>query len=136
MAVQLLLGGLKKHGLQHGNPVCPPFGRHPGELPAFPGLDGSHTEIDGNTALRLVEDDPEPPLHLVLLHHVELAVAAEGKYAVDTSIDDEIYLAAHFLFIDALVFVDYRDYGGNDSPDEINIHPAQSFHVVMVALFF
>jgi len=45
-------------------------------------------------------------------------------------------VAAHSLFVDTLVFVDHRNYGGNDSPDEINVHPAQSFHVVMVALFF
>ena len=119
---ELLIGGLEKHGLEHADTGGSVGRRHFGKAAALFGADGTDTEVHRHPARGLSHHDFQAPLHLVLFHHVELAVAAEGQHTGHTAVDDVVHLIPEHGLINALLPVDRREDRHNDALNKISVH--------------
>ena len=122
MQEQLVLGGLEEHGLEHADGVGAQALGHLGDADALLGADGADAHVHGDAALGLVQDDLQHPLLLVLFHHIELAIAAEGQDAAHAALDDIVHLGAELGLVHVLFLVDGGDDGHHDAAELELLH--------------
>jgi len=122
VALQLLVGGLDEHRLQDRDGLRSHRGAHPGETDALGGADVAHAHVHRHPAGRLVHHDRQGPFHLILLHHVELPVGAEGQDARAPAFYDEVDEPAKRRLVQRLVLFDRGHNRGDDPLDEGCIH--------------
>ena len=122
VVVQLVIGGLEEHGLQHTYGGGTVLHGHLCQTAALFGADGTDAEVHRHTAGRLIHHDLQAALHLVLFQHIELAVGAECQNAGNAALDDIIHLGALFGLIDFFVLVANGQNGHDNTLDKRCIH--------------
>ena len=126
MQIKLVLRRLEEHGLQNGDRVRAVILRHFGKADALARADRADAEVDRDTPRRLPEDDVQAVRHLVLLRHVELAVAAEEQNAVHTALDHEVHLTAQPRLVHIFLRVERRQ-DRHDDTRKLLFHRITSF---------